>query len=138
MNEDNQELVLGVSLTKQQKCVFDLVQHAQKPISMVEILALLRQDNPKANRMTIHRALDYLQEKELIHKITFNQTYTLCKQLHSHQQHNCQLLVCQKCKQQIEVHNHQVCLVIENLLREQQFVLKAPIEFIGICKNCQK
>lgn len=129
-NMDNQS-----ELTTQQSLVLELLANKKAPISSADILSIMQKDNPKANRMTIHRALDKLIELGLVHKIQINNTYTICKHISNH---NCQLLVCIKCGIQMEIHSHQMCTALESIEGIHKFQFINPLEINGICFNCQK
>lgn len=106
------------------------------PLTAQDILVQLRKLNPKANRMTIHRALEHLVKIELIHKIAFNHTYALCEHLECAQQHLCQILVCQGCGTQIELHQNHLHHALQKLGRQLDFTIANQIEITGTCLNC--
>ncbi len=123
----------NISLSKQQALILELIFNSNLAISAAELLEQLKTTNFKANRMTIHRTLDKLVEQNIIHKIQYNNTYSICQHISTH---NCQILVCIKCNQQVEVHSHQLCHSLNKLSQDYQFTAISPIEITGICKNC--
>mgnify|MGYP003396766036 CR=1 FL=1 len=124
----------NIKLSEQQVLILDMIFQAIIPISAAELLEQLKHINSKANRMTIHRALDKLTEQNLVHKIQYNNTYSICQHISNH---NCQILVCIKCTQQVEIHSHQLCHSLNKLSQEHQFNVASPIEITGICKQCK-
>ena len=125
----------GISLTAQQELVLKAIHTTETPLSSTDILQNLFKTNPRANRMTIHRACEYLAQVGLIHKIQINQTYTLCQHLSDH---SCQLLICLNCGKQIEVHSHAICQALDKACLEYGFNLANPLEITGICAECRK
>ena len=124
----------NTELTTQQSLILDLLKKNNIPISSADILLIMQKDNPKANRMTIHRALDKLIEIGLIHKIQLNNTYTICQHPSDH---NCQLLVCIECGGKSEIHSHEMCHILERLEKSNHFKFINPLEINGICEKCQ-
>ena len=126
--------VQKINLSAQQELILMIISQATSAVSSHEILTNLIQHNPKANRMTIHRALDLLIKANLIHKIQVNQTYSLCQHLSDH---SCQLFICLKCAKQIEVHSHQICQPLNQASNEHSFTLANPLEITGYCAQCR-
>lgn len=125
-----------ISLTPQQSLIIKIIADAQIPLMANEILMSLRKLNPKANRMTIHRVLEFLVKIELIHKIAFNHTYKLCNHLYCKHEHHCQILVCQQCGNQMEIHNPQITDALLEISKTHKFKLANPVEITGLCPNC--
>lgn len=123
-----------INLSPQQKLILMIISQTTIPLSSHEILTSLLEHNPRANRMTIHRALEILIKANLIHKIQVNQTYSLCQHLSDH---NCQLFICLKCGKQTEVHSHKICQALTQAGDEYNFILASPLEITGYCQRCQ-
>lgn len=123
-----------ISLTNQQELILQIVYQHDTALTSNDILKLLQNQNPTANRMTIYRAIEYLLEQKLIHKIQLNNTYTICKHPSDH---SCQILVCTKCGKQQEIHSHPICSALDNLQLQYGFTFSNPLEITGICRNCQ-
>lgn len=122
-----------INLTPQYELVLQIIANSTTALTSNEILNQLLQHNAKANRMTIHRALDCLLKYNLIHKIQVNQTYSLCQHLSDH---SCQLFVCLKCGKQIEIHSHSICQALRQASAEYNFTLANPLEITGYCLEC--
>ena len=123
----------NINITSQQALILEIIVANNEPITANEILLKLKESNPKANRMTIHRGLDYLVKANLIHRILYNLTYKLCNHLDTH---GCQILICQKCGQQIELHLDHVKETLAKVSASHDFVISNPIEITGYCKKC--
>ena len=124
-----------ITLTSQQELILAAVIAHQNPVTANEILLKLKESNPKANRMTIHRGLEYLVKANLIHRVSFNLTYKLCN--HLHHGHHCQILVCQSCGKQTELHSEAIQEALNTASKLCQFKISNPIEITGFCHNCQ-
>lgn len=122
-----------ITLSEQQSLVLEIICRHNNPVTAHLILNNLKEINPKANRMTIHRSLDYLNQVNVIHKITFNNTYSACNHI---EEQNCQLFVCEKCGKKLEFHSQQILDVIKKSSLEYEFAITNPIEIMGICKEC--
>ncbi|RTL00063.1 MAG: transcriptional repressor [Proteobacteria bacterium] len=126
---------LAIHLTNQQELILQIVYEHDTGLTSNDILKLLQCQNPTANRMTIYRAIEYLLEQKLIHKIQSNNTYTICKHPSDH---SCQILVCTICGQQQEIHSHQICAALDNLRNNYGFAFSNPLEITGICHQCRQ
>ena len=124
-----------ILLTQQQYLVLQIICEHKEAIAAHQILENLKLNNAKANRMTIHRALEYLSKMEVIHKISFNNTYVACTHLAGHR---CQLLVCIKCSKKIEFSSSEVFEALKLSSEGLGFHIKTPIEIMGVCNECLK
>lgn len=123
-----------IQFTPQQLIILNIFCKAENPLGASEVLARLEINNPKANRMTVHRALEMFIDYGLIHKINFNNTYALCQHISDH---NCQLLVCKICASQIEMHSHELCKALAEATTKYNFIITNQIELTGVCNECR-
>lgn len=78
----------GVRLTKQRKQVLELIWQNHKSHKAYDILEKMAALDKSAKPPTVYRALDFLQEQGLVHKIQSLNAYVGCPhpdQNHSHQ-----------------------------------------------------
>ena len=122
-----------ILLTEQQSLVLKIICCHDEAVAAHKILESLKVINAKANRMTIHRALEYLNKIGVVHKISFNNTYVPCTHLN---EHNCQLLVCIKCGKKIEFSSAEIFASLKQSGEEHEFFISTPIEIMGYCKEC--
>ena len=125
----------SISLTEQQSLILKIICEHKEALHAHQILESLKPNNAKANRMTIHRALEYLSNMEIIHKISYNNTYVACTHL---AEHKCQLLVCIKCGKKIEFSSSEVFDALKHAGEKQGFHIKTPIEIMGFCDGCRE
>ena len=68
---------LGVRLTELRRRVLELVWQSHKPLGAYDILAVLsEQDGRRAAPPTVYRALDFLLENSLVHRIASLNAFT--------------------------------------------------------------
>jgi len=125
---------LTTKLTNQQSQILSLITTCKHPLTAHEILIKLKESNSKANRMTVYRSLEYLVQKGIIHKVDFNNSYRLCDQP---QGHNCQILVCQDCGNQLEIHSTYIEELISKIRLLYKFNISNLTQFKGLCLDCQ-
>ena len=126
-----------ILLTNQQSLIIKIITEIASPLTANEILHELQKLNPKANRMTIHSAWEFLVKNGLIHKGAFPHTYKLCDRLYCEHDHHCQILVCQNCGNQTEIHNTKITEALLEISNSYNFKLANPLEITGLCTKCQ-
>lgn len=125
----------GVRLTPQRRTVLRLVSDAGQPLSAYELLDLLRAELPNAAPPTVYRALDFLIEQKLIHKLESLHAYVGCD--HPEHAHASQFLICSDCGDVSEVEDSDVQASLQAATKAQGFVSNRPIiEVIGTCADC--
>jgi len=127
----------GVRLTDLRRRVLEIIWSHPKPMGAYAILDVLRDDGRQGAPPTVYRALDFLLEQGLIHRLASLNVFTGCCQPDS--RHGGQFLICQDCGQVNEINS----LAVEDLLRTEaaahQFaVLKPMVEVLGRCPDCQR
>lgn len=127
----------GARLTPIRKDLLTLIYDHEEHLSAYELLRLLRNDYPKAEAMTVYRALDFLQKHQLIHRLASQNAYTACDTPQQH--HHAQLLLCESCGQAEEINAIGLEKALQMIAKQFNFTLSdKPMEIIGLCKNCGK
>lgn len=131
----------GVALTPLRRQVLELVLQAEAPIGAYALLDRLKATRPGAAPPTVYRALDFLLEQGLIHKVERLNAYIGCNDTghgHGHEHHHPhQFLICRKCGATMEITDHAVAHAIEAAARRAGFVLaEATVEIEGTCARC--
>lgn len=140
----------GLRLTPIREQVFTLICQSHKPLGAYAILDRLTardtvfESNEKPvsrNRRriappTVYRALEFLQEHGLIHRIaTLNAYIGCCRPARTHQS---QFLICRHCDSTVEFVSACVTTAIEQSAQQASFQIEsACIEIIGLCPNCR-
>jgi len=116
--------------------VLELVWRQHKPIGAYELLELLQQDHRTAPP-TVYRALDFLQQLGLVHRIASLNAYVGCS--HPHQQHNGQFLICEACHALAELDVPEITAAINQSAAASGFkTARQTIEVMGLCPTCRK
>lgn len=125
----------GVRLTEQRRIVLRLLSRAERPLSAYELLDLLCTELPNPAPPTVYRALDFLLEQGLIHKLESLHAYVGCN--HPEHQHAGQFLICSDCGGVSEVEDPGVQDRLQAAGKAVGFVSERPIiEVMGTCASC--
>jgi len=126
-----------VRLTAIRKNVLELICANHKAIGAYELLDLFRAQDPKAKPVTIYRALDFLMEAGLVHKIESLNAFIGCLQAEA--QHKTAILICDQCKNAYEIDATSVYESIFSLSEAVQFRPQyLTLELHGLCASCSK
>ena len=132
----------GLRLTRVRRMVLNLLLEAGMPVKAYDILDALRHDAPKAlTPASIYRALDYLLQEGLVHKVGTLNAYVACAQTCAEtctQRHApVFMLVCPGCRKSREVNNPGLYQTIFSTMQQQGFQLQGDtVELTGICPQC--
>jgi Fur family zinc uptake transcriptional regulator len=85
----------GARLTAIRRRVLELVWAGHKAVKAYDVLARLDESDGAQAPATVYRALDFLQENGLVHKIESLNAYVGCG--HPGERHNCQFFICDSC-----------------------------------------
>lgn len=131
----------GVKLTPLREQVLQLVWHSHKPLGAYAILDLLTTDSTAKPRRqappTVYRALEFLQQHGLVHRINSLNAFIGCTQPHAY--HNSHFLICRQCETAIEIADNAIATAVQNAARAARFSEpNACVEITGLCPNCQR
>lgn len=131
----------GAQLTPLRRQVLALVLDAEAPVGAYALLDRLKASRPGAAPPTVYRALDFLLEHGLIHKVERLNAYVGCTDAghgHGHEHdHPHQFLICRRCGATSEIADHAVAHAIEAAARRAGFAIaKATVEIEGTCARC--
>lgn len=127
----------GVRLTALREKVLELVWQNHQPVGAYDILAsLARVESRTAQPPTVYRALDFLQEQGLVHRISSINAYMGCP--HPGEPHRGCFLICEHCRTTLEVEHPGINQAIQTCASDHGFAIKeAAIELTGLCTNCR-
>jgi Fur family zinc uptake transcriptional regulator len=125
-----------LQLTPLRRRVFEALAGSEAPLGaydLVERLGVERRVAP----ISVYRALDFLIEAGLIHRIATQNSYLPCQ--HSHDTHEATLfLVCKTCGHVDEVSSPDVARGINGTAAAAGFRTgHQPVEIAGECQTCQ-
>ena len=126
----------GVRFTELRKQVLELIWESHEPAKAYDLLARIDQNTAAIKPPTIYRALDFLLEHGLIHKLDSLNAYIGCN--HPMTQHDCYFLICSECGRVDECCDERFGDMISGVTAENDFQVKdVTFEMIGICGQCK-
>jgi len=126
----------GSRFTLLRRTVFELILKAGKSVTAYELLDRLKKSHQGATPMTIYRALDFLLDNELIHKVESLSAFVPCADVGC-QPHSVQLLICRRCGTVAELEDLTVSKALGRAAAEQGFHPdNTVVEVLGICAAC--
>lgn len=127
----------GVRLTPIRERVLNLVWTSHKPRGAYDILEDLAQaEGKRVAPLTVYRALDFLVEQGLVHRIESLNAYVGCSDPGEH--HSGQFLVCDRCGTATELNDARIARALAEGARAQGFQVKRQtVEILGTCPACQ-
>ncbi len=126
----------GVKLTPLREGVLKLVWQSHKPLGAYALMGLLEKViTRRVAPPTVYRALDFLTQEHLIHKIHSLNAFVGCPE--PEQQHQTHFLICQHCHQTLECGTTELKTAIQNSAQNAGFVIEEEaVEILGTCPNC--
>ncbi len=124
----------GQRLTPLRKRVLELVWENHEPVKAYDILDKLKQDKSSSAPPTVYRALDFLQEQGLVHKIESLNAYVGCGK--PDEIHSSQFLICYKCGSVAELDNSEIRKLLQ--INADKFGFRIDEEMIEIKGHCQE
>ena len=128
----------GVRLTALRRRVLELVISTDTPQGAYAILDHLRlQDGRAGAPPTVYRALDFLLEQGLIHRLASCNVFIGCCQPTAH--HSGQFLICRSCGKVAELDSQEVEKLIRKQAQKAGFRVESQmVEIAGYCQQCQQ
>ena len=127
----------GTRLTAQRKQVLSYIWESHKPVKAYEILEKIASETGKVQPPTVYRALDFLMENGLIHRIDSLNAFTGC--LHPEAGHDCFFLICKDCGNADECCSPDLKLAISNTTNAENFAIdRITLEVSGQCEACRE
>ncbi|MGD8326637.1 MAG: Fur family transcriptional regulator [Sphingomonadales bacterium] len=125
------------SLTPQRASVYRLLLKAGRPVGAYELMAMLGDEAEKqVAPPTVYRALEFLQELNLVSRIESTNEFLPCT--HPGEPHDCMFLVCSCCGVALEIDGAPFDHVVEQAAKNVGFVPeRRVVEITGRCLDCQ-
>lgn len=125
----------GVQLTTIRRQVLELIWGSHKAVKAYDLLDQMKPFQHSAKPATVYRALDFLLEQGLIHRVESLNAFIGCSC--SEQQHEQLLLICVQCHEVEERPGVMVMEAVSKELSQAGFTAhRKAIEIQGICKLC--
>lgn len=126
----------NVRLTAIRKQVLKLIWQSQKPIGAYELLPQLGEAGFNSAPPTVYRALEFLLEMQLIHRIHSLNAFIGCN--HPHTNHGNCVFICTSCGVAQEISSEPLMQMRLNVEEELGVAIKENVaEFSGLCPTCQ-
>lgn len=126
----------GVRLTPIRRRVLELVWGGHRPLGAYDILDALQAERSGAAPPTVYRALDFLREQGLVHRIESRNSFVGCPDPDT--PHGGQFLICCTCGQAAELNDSAIDDAIRLSAARAGFVVgRRTIEIEGECPNCR-
>jgi len=127
----------GARLTEGRRRVFEIVAERHGAIGAYEIMDCLADGDRRPAPVTVYRALDFLIEQGLVHRLASLNAYVACT--HAPAEHGAQFLICGRCGTVGELADGKVDRAIAKAASDVDFAVAAPVvEVAGICIHCRE
>ncbi|WP_269618952.1 Fur family transcriptional regulator [Zhongshania sp. BJYM1] len=127
-----------IKFTAIREQVLACVWAKHQPIGAYAILEELAKDSTRRPAPpTVYRALDFLLDNGLVHRIASLNAFIGCKDpSHHHQGH---FLICRHCRNAMELDTDIINSAINTAATQHGFAVETPcVEVVGCCANCQE
>lgn len=139
----------GAQLTELRRQVLRLVLEAEQPVGAYALLDKLKTLRGGAAPPTVYRALDFLLEQGLIHKVERLNAFLGCVEAgqgegraqdggeEHHHDHPHQFLICRNCGATAEISDPAIMAALASASAAAGFALHhATVEAEGVCASC--
>ena len=128
----------GMRLTTLRKRVLELVWASHKPLGAYDILGVLSEtDGRRAAPPTVYRALDFLLEHGLVHRIASLNAFVGCN--HPGKIHQGQFLICRNCQAAVELQHGNIDTAVLASAASVGFSVEGQtVEISGLCAACKE
>jgi len=127
----------GQRLTPTRRRVLAALLGSHKPLGAYEIIERLAPRGPRPAPITAYRALDFLRENGLVHRIESRNAFIAC--VHNHVDGELVVfMICERCDAVGEASSPDVATTLTAAARGAGFTPRSPvIEIGGICSHCR-
>ncbi len=123
-------------LTPIRERVLELIWQSHKPLGAYDVLAELSGDGHNPAPPTVYRALDFLQQHGMVHRIASLNAFIGCA--HAGEHHTGMFLICHACGNVLELTAPAVSESIQTAAEAEAFrVSDTTLEITGLCPLCQ-
>lgn len=127
----------GAKLTPARRQILEILAEEGRPLGayeMIERVAAATGKHPAP--ISIYRALDFLLENGLVHRLASRNAYLACT--HGHESRDpVVFLICEKCGAVTEAASKVIARDLAGLAAEARFMPRAQVmEIAGLCREC--
>ena len=125
----------GSRFTDLRRRILTMIWQGHKAVKAYDLLDQLATEGGSAKPPTVYRALDFLMEEGLVHKIESLNAYVGCP--HPGDQHISQFLICDKCENVDEVSTDELDSAVTAAADQAKFQIhRQTLELRGLCNLC--
>ena len=126
----------GVQLTATRRRVLELVWSDHRAVKAYELLDRLGEGRRPAKPPTVYRALDFLMEQGLVHRVDSLNAFVGCA--HPEHRHDGTLLICTACGGVTEIEADDIGAALERGAESAGFLInQRTVELHGTCAACR-
>ena len=128
----------GQRLTQIRRQVLAALLASHKPLGAYEIIDRLTPRGLRPAPITAYRALEFLRENGLVHRIESRNAFIAC--VHNHAASSFVVfLICERCGAVGEASSDEVTATLTSAARAAGFTPKSPVlELSGVCTHCRE
>lgn len=125
----------GARLTEIRRRVLELVWENHRPAGAYALLDGLKPELPSAAPPTVYRALEFLLDHGLVHRIQSLNAFVGCAD--PEHAHRGLFLICDACGDAVEIEDSAIDRAVAKSATQLGFTLKSrTIEATGLCRQC--
>lgn len=127
---------VGARLTPTRLRVFEILLQEHRALGAYDVLNALQKEGYAAQPPVAYRALEFLLEQGLAHKIERLNAFVACA--HPSEQHSPTFLICRDCASVAETCDTNPTAALDNAAASVGFQIEnTVIELEGLCPKCQ-
>lgn len=126
----------GFKLTPLRQEILSILININQPIGAYALLDRLKETRKTAKPPTVYRVLEFFEKQNVIHKLSHNNTYVICKTLNPHNEASI-IFTCRKCQQSTEFLDKKIIQYLNRLTTAHHIILSDQVfEISGECQQC--
>lgn len=126
----------GSRFTSLRRQILEMVWQGHTAVKAYDLLDQLAKQGGSAKPPTVYRALDFLMDEGLVHKIESLNAYVGC--IHPENTHISQFLICDKCETVQEMSSPALDQAVMGAANHANFAIdRQTLELHGLCAGCK-
>lgn len=127
----------GVRWTKLRRRVLEIIVSSPNPMGAYEILDVLQQEQGRTAPPTVYRALEFLLEQNLVHRVASLSAYMICRRPQA--SHTAEFMICRQCGEVTELADDAIKASVSRAAASNEFEVEGQvIEITGRCNRCRQ
>jgi len=124
----------GTRMTKARRVILTIFSKHPAPLSAIDVLENLKQQQVNVNKTTVYRELSFLVNSEVIKEIHFGDSKVRYESTDEHHHHH---VICDNCGK-VDDLSLDESFLLKQIEKNTDFSIKRHnLEFFGICKECK-